>query len=205
MEGQVTFVTSSSVYARFESTKYIKVGDTLRLLVDDVLTPCLVVKQKSSVSTVNTPLGGVLEKGTSVFTGIISPTKEEGISEESNIIRSRPVESMTDFDGSLSAATYLTGGDDMIVRNMYRADIKTKNINGSKLSAEAYVTLRQASSGEGGESSIDQSHYFNLYRASLRYDMTPETTLTLGRTINSKITSIGPMDGLQAEHRMKNL
>ena len=45
--GKATFVTSKNVYVKFENTKKIKIGDTLRT---STKTPCLIATNKSSNS-----------------------------------------------------------------------------------------------------------------------------------------------------------
>jgi hypothetical protein len=51
-QGEVSFVTSTSVYVRFEDTSSIEQDDTLYVQVADRLVPALVLVQKSSLSCV---------------------------------------------------------------------------------------------------------------------------------------------------------
>ncbi len=50
LSGTVSFVTSSNIYVKFENTKDIAIGDSLKL--SSTNTACLVVKSKSSSSCV---------------------------------------------------------------------------------------------------------------------------------------------------------
>ena len=60
--GEVTFVTSNNVYVKFENTKNIQIGDTLRPFDSDI--PCLIVNNKSSTSCVCVPINKCsIEKG----------------------------------------------------------------------------------------------------------------------------------------------
>jgi len=56
LEGSVTYVTSQSVYVKFNNTAKIKAGDTLFVQQGGNLVPALKVKDLSSISCVCTPL-----------------------------------------------------------------------------------------------------------------------------------------------------
>ena len=56
LEGEVSYVTSQSIYVRFNSTENLMVGDTLYVLVDGIKKPSLVIKNLSSISCVCSPI-----------------------------------------------------------------------------------------------------------------------------------------------------
>ncbi|MDH5250627.1 MAG: hypothetical protein OEW40_16655, partial [Cyclobacteriaceae bacterium] len=47
--------------------------------------------------------------------------------------------------------------------------------------------------------SLQPKDVFNIYNLALRYDVTPTMSLIVGRKINPKVSSVGAIDGLQAE------
>jgi len=55
IKGKVSFVTSKNIYVKFSSTKSINIGDTLR--ISNKTNPCLIVKNKSSISCVCSKIG----------------------------------------------------------------------------------------------------------------------------------------------------
>ena len=60
IKGKVTFVTATNIYIQFESTKNIKIGDSLQ--IEGSKTNCLLVKNKSSKSVVCTIINGCVVK-----------------------------------------------------------------------------------------------------------------------------------------------
>ena len=80
--GTVSFVTSRNVYVKFNSTKDINKGDTLYFNQANQLMPVLVVDNKSSASTVCTPIGNLKMKAKDqVFVKLPLP-KLEPVEEE---------------------------------------------------------------------------------------------------------------------------
>ena len=55
-KGTVTYLSSRNVYIKFATTKNINIGDTLFIKQNEDLIPALVVTNKSSTSSVCTPL-----------------------------------------------------------------------------------------------------------------------------------------------------
>jgi len=66
INGKVSFVTSKNIYVKFDDTKHIKVGDTLKFL--NQKTPCLLVSNKSSNSVVCVKINDCdIKKGDEVY------------------------------------------------------------------------------------------------------------------------------------------
>ncbi len=55
-QGTISYITSQSVYVKFESTKNIAAGDTLYFKKENNLIPVLEVRNTSSISCVCTPI-----------------------------------------------------------------------------------------------------------------------------------------------------
>lgn len=207
--GEVTFITSQHIYVRFERTEGIAVKDTLELVKDGALSPCLVVSSLSSTSCVCTPVFGCnLEKGDRVQTrGLHAIEPKEG-TRRSGAARTRTVEEDTlgargeRIRGRLSAATYSTMPSERESdhRVMYRFSLNANNIANSKFSAETYLNYRRLYPASM-ENHPQRTEFFNVYNLAVSYAPDSNTTITLGRKINSSASSIGAIDGLQMERR----
>jgi hypothetical protein len=103
--------------------------------------------------------------------------------------------------GSLSAYSYSNfskANPAISTQYRYTLSLDAQHIGNSAISFNTYATFRQ----DPGKWSEVQKNIFNalkIYSLSLGYDASKTTHLTLGRTINPKMVSIGAMDGLQLE------
>ncbi len=218
--GEVTFVTSRSVYIRFDNTEKIQIGDTLYFEVDGIENPCLLIDNKSSSSVVGKPVRGCkLEKGFRVIyydqlkvdqEEIISPpTEVSAISEDefptnnTEIDNSQPIEDpyfQQRIRGRMSAASYSNFSSEAEARHrtLYRFSLNANHINNSGLSLESYLNYRQDFRPETSSSILDRNQ-FRVYNMALKYEVDSTATFTLGRKINYKASSLGAIDGLQVE------
>jgi hypothetical protein len=218
--GTVSFITSQNVYVKFDSTSQIKTGDTLFIWKDDIPVPALVVGSKSSISCVCTTIGDleikvadkVLHRFSEKPAEILSPT--ETLPPLSVEIPPDSAETTTqagkkpqqDISGRASISSYLNfsntpGGNSQRMR--YTFSMNAKNIANSNLTGECYVSFVQRSS----QWDAAKDNIFNglkIYNFSLRYDFSENTRVWLGRKINPKMSSIGAIDGIQAEHRFRS-
>ena len=211
--GKVSFVTSKNVYVKFTDTKNIHIGDTLKFL--NQIKACLLVKNKSSRSVIcNTLFDCDIKKGDEVY--ISYTIKIDKKREEKNIIipkinkRSTTVKSLVkneinsknieNIRGKLSVSSYsnLTSDRADKHRMLYRFSINANHINNSKLSFESYLNYRQYIQSSDN-SSYQNKNVFNIYNLALKYDIDPTLSLTVGRKINNKTSSLGAIDGIQAE------
>jgi hypothetical protein len=210
LQGKVSYVTSVNVYVRFDNTEAIAVGDTLNSLKNNKPTPCLVVKNKSTISCVAVAINGctfevgdlvTYEPGPTPITAIvpIEPGKQAQPDKSDSHSSSRKVR------GGISAASYSTlsktHGND--TKTMYRLSLTAPRINGSRFSIETYMNYRQTFlRSDSGR--VHPSDVFNIYNLAVQYDATPTMSFVLGRKINPKVSSIGAIDGLQAEKYFGN-
>ncbi|PCH51267.1 MAG: hypothetical protein COC22_05380 [Flavobacteriaceae bacterium] len=214
LTGIVSYVTSQNVYVKFESTNNINIGDTLRFL--NQKKPCLLVQNKSSKSTVCISLFGCdIKKGDTVFfnykidkiedlqkevettsTKIKKPIKTKQEKKEAY----NNTENSEQIRGKLSASSYndfSNSGNDRY-KMMYRFSMDAKHINNSKFSFDTYLNYRQYFQ-QKDTSRYQPKNTFNIYNLALKYDVDPTFSLVLGRKINIKTSSLGAIDGLQAE------
>lgn len=224
--GEVTFVTSNSVYVRFTSTEQIQIGDTLYVNdPDGFMIPCLFITNKSSTSSVCDRIEGCLvAKGDEVFYRLPQKQKtlqkandlslkevRDSITNESSdpLIVSSATDSLAEIRkgrftekirGRISAASYSNFSDTYLDRHrlMTRFSLRAEHIRNSPVSIEAYLNYRNnidvpaegASSSEG---------FFRVYNLAVSYDVDSSFGVTIGRKINYKASSLGAIDGLQAE------
>jgi hypothetical protein len=205
---------------KFESTEGIEKGDTLFIRQNVDLVPALLVDNKSSSSVVCSPLDGIqMEVKQVVFARkkMVAEVKKEEVAEPSQ----QKEESISTADikpsfveegkakesqfkqkikGRISAGSYSTTsdyGDNHRMR--YAFSFNGKNLNGSRFSVDNYITFRHTLN----EWSEVQDNIFNalkVYSLAGKYDF-DNSSITVGRSINYKISSMGAIDGLQYEHR----
>lgn len=210
--GNVSFVTSKTVYVKFKDTDPIQIGDTLHITEGAMLKPCLLVTQKSSTSCVCTSLSGCEFKKDDLVVfkqvNFPNPVKEEEISEEEEL--SKPAGEKPDskvkplyegrLRGRLSAASYssLPADGNNKHRTMYRLSFNGDHINNSKFSVESYLNYRQNFIPDA-ELTGQQTKFFRVYNLAVKYDIDSTLSLTVGRKINNKASSLGAIDGIQGE------
>jgi len=211
LKGKVSFVTSNNVYVKFNNTSNINVGDTLQLANNQA--PCLIVQNKSTTSCVCTIINNSSLK---VGDEISHRTKKEEIKPDNRQVKkNNKVSKKTDepiiekntktknkeyIHGKISASSYsnISSVRDDRHRIMSRFSLNADNIRDSKFSFETYLNYQQ--NFTTGESSIPQrGNNFKVYNLALRFDADSSLSFTLGRKINNKISSVGAIDGLQAE------
>lgn len=212
IDGKVSFVTSKNVYVKFDDTEKINVGDTLKFL--NQITPCLLVKNKSSNSVVCSVIYEcVVKKGDAVYYNYSTKNRniEKAIIADQEIKTNKDTTEIIDpkgktsgylqsMNGRISVASYSTLSNIREDRHrmMYRFTFNAGHIGNSKFSFETYLTYRQYF--KSGEESVSRnSNIFNVYNLALRYDVDPTLSLVFGRRINNKMSSVGAIDGLQVE------
>ena len=215
MVGTITFVTSSNVYVKFDTTDKIQIGEILKLSGEN----CLQVTDKSSVSIVCTVLNDcAVQKGDTVtYTvksaeePVVEPEKPQvvdGYVGEEEIKPKLPQKEsiyQERIRGRVTLASYNTFSDTRGDRNQFvtRFSMDADHISDSKFSVESNLSYRSVNvpseSTYSGRTSI-----FNIYNLNVRYDATPSLSVTLGRKINPKTYSIGAVDGLQVEKYFNN-
>ncbi len=206
MQGKVTFVTSNNAYVKFETTASIEIGDTLLASQAKIMRPCLVVKNKSSLSCVAELIKGCEVKiGDEIIHRSLRGEKPEDLDQDKKntttaVISNKQERQRKNFRGIVSAASYssLSANQGSIHRTMYRLSMDANHINDSKFSVEAYLNYRQTFRISDSVSTRDKD-VFNIYNLAVRYDVNPTMSISLGRKINQKASSLGAMDGLQAE------
>ena len=223
--GEISFTNSSHVYVRFDGTGDIEIGDTL-YLKDEVLIPCLIVKMKSSSSVVCERLERVeLKKGMTIILPRKTATSgfedsemiDDDIDEES-LLDTLEDQSILVDEGSNPTFTQKTRARVSVAgfsnlspqensdrhRLLSRFSLRTDHINDSPISFETYISYRQNFT-ERVVSDSYQNKFFRIYSAAVSYSIDSTSSVTLGRKINRKFSSVGAIDGLQLEKRFGRL
>lgn len=222
-EGTVTYITSQNVYVRFSSTEGINEGDTLYLKKKEDLIPVLKVKDLSSVSCVCIPLGtDPLQVNDVLFafqrkkTEVSQPAVQAVVPARKSLINpadtlrkgrlERNAENKQVVHGRLSVASYsgithFPGWDSQRMR--YTLTANAKNIGNSRLSAETYISFIHSDNNREALKK-DIFNGLKIYNLSLKYEVNKQFVLTAGRKINPKVSSLGAIDGIQAEVKLRN-
>ncbi len=222
--GVVTFKASENIYVRFSDTEMINVGDTLYANNAGILSPCMTVTNKSSSSCICVKLDNceIEVDDTVVFQKKKREQEEKIINDlpsDPEIIVDEQNETLKEDDSSLSigpykqkirarasAATYSNLSNEENKdrhRTLLRFSIDANNLNNSKLSLEAYVNYRK-NFIEVDLPADYQTSFVNVYNLAATYDIDSTMSISLGRKINRKISSIGPIDGIQVDKYFKN-
>lgn len=220
-EGSVSYISSQNVYVKFKSTKYITKGDTLFLNQNEKLIPALKVTNLSSISCVCKPISSIkLSIGDKLLSNKrINITTEEPNPKIENTQIATPLNTdnvtinnkqsiyKENIRGRLSAASYSNfsnneGGNSQRMR--YTFSMKANNINDSKFSIENYISFSHRAN-HWDEIKENIFNGLKIYSLVLKYEPTESLSIWFGRKINSKISSIGAIDGLQIEKIFNDL
>jgi hypothetical protein len=224
-KGAATYVSSQNVYVKFTSTEHINKGDTLFLKQGEQLLPALVVKDKSSTSCVcNALLTEKVKIGTEFFSQSIvekKPEKEKAKKDkvpsaagQDSTLKIPPMVIAPAYDkedmafkqkvkGRISAASYsnLYGGEQ--THNLrYTLSYQGNNLKNSRFSTENYITFRHTI-GEWDAVKDNVNNALKVYSLAVKYDLDKNSSISLGRKINQRISSMGAIDGLQLEKGLK--
>lgn len=216
--GQVSFVTTQNVYVRFGTTEGIGAGDTLFLAGSGIR--CLLVQQKSSTSCVCSLLGDCeVEKGTRIIAMPHKETRREESEEPivadlstSDLMR-QPAEVLAETDpytlqeirARVSASTYSSFSDNRPDRHrlMSQLMVNADHLDNSGVSFDINMNYRHILD-KGASVPLASNDLLRIYGLSVTYEASPTLTALLGRNINPRFTSVGPIDGLQVEKAFKN-
>ncbi len=229
IEGKVSYVTSQSVYVKFTSTEGISTGDTLFIKQDGKLLPALEVKNMSSISCVCIPLSNAklsvsdlitfkrklamqadIEEAKELITissSILNKSLKDTIQEGKIKEDSKDKKPQQDIGGRISISSYTNFSNtpaNNSQRMRYTFSFNGKNLGNSKFSIETYMSFVHKNDN-WNEITKDIFNGLKIYNLSVKYEFNENTRLIFGRKINSKISNIGAVDGLQFEKKFKTI
>lgn len=225
--GTVSYRTAQSTYVKFGNTSQIASGDTLFIIRDNQYLPALIVRHTSSMSVVGEPIAEIqLNLSDQVIYRIKpkapdkTPVKEtppreipsevevpavpvpEAEHEESG--ESGALVMKESIRGRLSTSFYsnvFNAAPDNIQRMRYTFSMQANHLGDSRFSSETYISFRHQLDDWKAEK-VEMSRALRVYNLSVRYEAGKHTLLALGRRVNTHISNIGAIDGLQAEHAL---
>lgn len=220
-EGKISYISSQNVYASFNSTKNIKIGDYLFINQNNELVPVIQIKQLSSISCIGTFIGDKrLNISDVVYAKVINiepVAKEEKKSvtstTEDAVTRIKKEEKLSSgnseqssINGRLSVSSYLNFSNTSLPdkqRLKYTFSMDAANLANSKFSAETYITYFQYfNSGVLIKDSL--ANVLKVYSLAAKYQPNKTTEVWIGRKINSSLSNVGAVDGLQFETKLRN-
>ena len=217
ISGQVSFISTQSIYVKFKSTDGIVPGDTLFSQRNNQLVPVLIVNNLSTTSCVCSPLqslsfsvadliiarivpkGKMAEKP--VNEGFVKEITQPASTIDTVIIEEQESDFEQKIRGSISLNTYSDLSNtvsDNSQRFRYTFSLDAANIADSKFSFETYLSFKHKA-GEWQEVKDNVFNALKVYSLAVRYEFNKSTQISLGRRINPRMSSIGAMDGIQFE------
>ncbi len=222
-DGQVSFITSQSVYVKFKSTSHLAIGDTLYKTVNGQSLPVLKITNLSSISCVCTPISSVqlsvsdkispdpdrvkteVSKEVPVNTpqtNIVIPKADSTVAKTplSGIIRKPLVSGMMSASMNTNFSNQANSNS---TRAQYTMMLNARNIDSSRFSLESYISFVYRDK-YWDEVKTDIFNALKIYNLAVSYEAGQHAKIWLGRRINQKISSMGPVDGLQFEQKLKS-
>jgi len=221
-EGEVTYVTSQHVYVKLTSMEDIAEGDTLYIKQGEKEVAALQVKNLSSISCVCIPLissafkvsdhvyaklngdieSGPIQGAVTLDTIQIAKIKEPDSSPSDTVNKHRLKQ---EISGRISVSSYTNFYNDQVPMNQrlrYTFSMQANNLGNSKLSVESYLSFSHSNTN-WGEAKDNIFNGLKIYNLSATYAFNETMFLTFGRKINPKLSSVGAIDGLQFEKKIK--
>ncbi len=225
--GAVSYKSSQNIYVKFDNTKGILEGDTLYSRQGKKLRPAVKVKFISSTSAageiINKIILAVDDKVIAFVKNEIHPDeiKHEPLADTTHISASNKTKDVTaaakvneynkkpekEITGRFSVqsysglSNYTAFGD--FQRWRYNFSLDARNISGSKISFSNYISFSYRTS-DWEEIKNNFAGNMRVYDLAVNYQFNKKTNIWLGRHLNSKITNISSIDGVQLETRPAN-
>ena len=216
IEGRISYVSMQNTYVSFPSTEGISKGDTLFIKSGEKLIPSLIVTQTSTISCVSKPLPGIEPDIDNVVIGKAHIMIKKP---EVKIVKEKPETERTNKEeqakkkkekqriyGRLAVASYSNFSNTKVSDNQrmrYTASFQGDHLGGSRISTDAYITFSHRS-GEWNQIQNNIFEGLKIYSLALKYDISDNTNVWVGRKINSNVANIGAIDGVQAQTTFKN-
>lgn len=219
LKGSVSFISSQNVYVKFVNTVGIQIGDTLFISKNNSLQAALVVNNLSTISCVCTPVKGVqlsvtneviAKKRIEIPLEVVAEKSTEPVAVNDLAIKNKPKETSAEnkarFDGRLSISSYSNFSANPLSTNTpnyrlrYNLALNAEHIANTGLSFENYMSYTHTLNNPA-----EKFKDLKIYNLALRYDFGKNTSLMFGRKINVNTANVGAVDGLQFEHKFKNI
>lgn len=226
-KGTVSYTSSVNIYVKFTTTEYINKGDTLFFQKGEQMLPGLVVKDKSSTSCVCSSLLTEKPKVGDAFIAkcliekkVVKPKEKPvkvapSLLQDSSAVQAPLVKAPSPDDrgyyqslqksqqikGRVSIASYSSiYGGDATHRMRYTFTLQGNNIKKSRFSTDNYISFLHTIGDADRRTTLSDA--LKVYALSVKYDIDKASSISLGRKINYRISSMGAIDGLQYERAL---
>ncbi len=221
IEGKISYITLQNIYVKFEGSGLVQVGDTIFVKKGQALTAIFISESVSSTSCVGKPLSPLeLKISDSVFiknrisTNLQDKNKttanllpQDSIKNTSGKTEAKPETKLNreqKVRGRLSASSYssFSNSSDFNQRMRYTFSMTADHISGSRFSFDNYILFTH----KANHWAEVQDNIFNalkIYSLSANFDLSTNSRFSIGRKINPRIASVGAIDGLQTETKIK--
>ena len=221
LEGTVSYISSQNIYVKFSSTEGIETGDTLFIKENNNYLPVIKVDYKSSTSCAGVSITSKkIEINTLVYafipgegsdtttvknefteTTIIAPAVIPAVT-SNEIDTKTSLEPVPTLSGRFSVQSYSNFTNQSssfdYQRWRYTFQLNANRIGASGFSYSQYLSFAyRASDWNYISSNLEDA--FRVYDLAMNYSFNDVTSLWFGRHLNSKISNVGPIDGLQFE------
>jgi hypothetical protein len=219
VEGSVSYISSQNIYVKFSSTDGIETGDTLFFKEKSKFIPAVKVDHKSSTSCAGTSItnkklelnsilyafvtidNGEAEKD-SVQSTMIAPVVLTTTEPTTDIVTTTSLEPIPTLSGRVSVQSYTNFTNNHTSydyqRWRYTFQLNAGRIANSGFSYSQYISFAYRAD-DWNRISSNLSEALRVYELAIKYDFNERTFLWLGRHLNSKISNISSIDGLQFE------
>lgn len=231
--GSLTYISNDNYYLRFPSTQTISVGDTIYAKKNESNTtefseesfePLFVVNSKSSTTALCSIISGkTAELNVVVYTVKTKSRKTDKEPEITNpIVDSTKIEPtvnqiVKDTNATekpenkerifgrvtLSSDNIYSDANSFISRLGGRLSLNAMNIANSRFSFETYLSYQHYLRSENVKNA--PNNFIGIYQLAFSYATPKQFKVSLGRTINQKIPSLGAVDGLNVEKQFKSV
>ncbi len=224
--GRVNYISSQFTYVKFPSTEGIKINDTLFVRINKKLSPKLIVNSLSSHSLAAKVIGKKISLNKKVVAVIklsnknlkvsIRDAKNKQNNKTKNVINRKKhktlitkknrITEIKNIRGKFSISGYSNlsniNGFTKYQRWRYTFSLEAEKIANTNFSFSDYIVFSYRA---------DRWHLLNknfgnafkIYELAGKYKFNKNSKIIFGRKINSKISNIGAIDGIQFETEYK--
>jgi len=217
VEGSVSYISSQNIYVKFNNTDGVETGDTLFVKDKNNFIPAVKIEHKSSTSCagisitnkkleLNTVLYVFIsvdddetETDTTQSTTIAPVVISSVVTEE--VVTKTSLEPVPTLSGRISVQSYSNFTNQSSFdyqRWRYTFQLNAGRIANSGFSYSQYISFAYRAD-DWNRISSNLSEALRVYELAIKYDFNERTLLWLGRHLNSKISNISSIDGLQFE------
>ncbi len=220
-EGTISFISSQNVYIKFKSTEGLLIGDTLFVSLNNQLVPAIVVNNLSSTSIVGSSISLInfeLDDQIIAMRRVKSKTTENSkplnkdtlitVIDTSIVTQESPTKkNLQEISGRIGISSFSNFSNTPVSPSLvinYSLSLTASKIKNSNFSFENNIVFRQENIN-WKTTKARTSDGLKIYNLSIKYNFSKNSFMLLGRKSNSKISSLGSLDGLQLEKSFGNV